>query len=137
MTHYEEGPLEVTVNARTFNLMRKGAQEAFEKEVGDLDYDEASHLVGAMVVRLAQGKSKGTATSTDNGLAIVDSEQDGKQAFVGFAQLMAKEFAPRIDDEREIILNVTRNRNLWETIRGRNPKITKTYHFRNEPPQYA
>lgn len=136
MTQHEQGqsPQEVTVNPRAFELMQKGSEQAFGKEVGDLSFDEASRLVGGIVMATTQG---GNGKVTSEGRVIVDSEADGQEALSGYGRQWAKEMAPHIDDERELVINVTRNKTLWDSIRRREPKVEHTFRFRNEPPQYA
>lgn len=136
MTQHEQaqGPQEVTVNPRAFDLMQRGAEQAFGKPVGELDFDEASRLVGGIVMATTQG---GSGKVSHEGRVVVDSEADGKEALAGYGRQMAREMAPRIDDERELVINVTRNKTLWDTIRRREPKVEHTFRFRNEPPQYV
>lgn len=139
MTQHEQpqAPTKVTeiiIDHRTFELMQRGSEQEFDKQVGELNFDEASILVGGVSIFFAQ---KGSGKVTHEGRTTIDSGADGREALEGHVRQTAREMAPHIDDERELVIKVTSNRTFLDAIRRRGPKIERTFSFRNEPPQYT
>jgi hypothetical protein len=136
MTHHEQ-PQAVQVlivNPSAFELVQAYSNQEFGRPVGELNFEEASRLVGSIMVTATQ---HGSGTLSQEGRVIIDSAADGPEAFAAFGRQSAREIASRIDDERELVINVVRNKTLWDAILRRKPKTEETFRFRNEPPQYA
>lgn len=117
-----------------FKILQQGSEDVFGKRIDDLNFDEASRLLGGAI--MASTSSTAGRVSRE-GKVIVDAIEDGQEALAGYGRQVAREIAPRIDDERELIINIVRNKTLWDTIRGRDPKVDQTLRYRNDPPQYA
>ncbi|HYH74837.1 MAG TPA: hypothetical protein VD735_02640 [Candidatus Saccharimonadales bacterium] len=73
----------------------------------------------------------------DGDRVVLDSEADGAEAPAGYGRQLAGELAPQIDDERGLVINVLRNKTLWDIVRRRTPQVGQTFQFRNDPPQYV
>lgn len=131
----EQDSIAVELNLRAFKLMQQGSEDLFSKKIDALNFDEASKLVGGVVMAIA-ASHKGRITNHD-GSVLVDSEADGLEAFEGYGRQKTKELAPQIDDERELVISVVRDKTIWDAVRGRKPKVEQEFRFRNEPPQYA
>ena len=136
MAQPNDAPLELTVNQDAFEFMQDFSEETFGKPVDELSFYEASRLIGGVLVEAAQGYSFGEGRTNDQ--TVVDSTEDGKEAFVGYVRQLAGEIDSQIDNEQEIVLHITRNPTLWELIRSRSrkPRTAQTYRFLNEPPQH-
>lgn len=102
--------IELAVNLPVFTLMQASSHEIFEKGIAELTFDEAARLVGGTMIALVSTMDKGKVTL--EGQTVIDAQQDGREAIEGYARQMANNMAPQVDDEREIILNVTRDRTL-------------------------
>jgi hypothetical protein len=124
----------VTVDPNALNILEKGSTHLFDKKLDELNFEQVSLLLGGLVMSMTQAEKSNVS---DEGRVIIDSELDGKEAIENYGIRAAKEFAPHIDDERTLIINVVRNKTLWETIRNREPKVLKTLRFQNEPIHYS
>lgn len=124
----------VTVNPRALSLLEKGSTALYDKKLEELNFDQASLLLGGLVMSVTQAEK---SRVSEEGRTIVDSELDGKEAIEGYGKEVARALAPHIDDERTLIINVVRNKTLWDVIRNREPKTVKTFRYQNEPTQYS
>ncbi len=135
---FPEGePLDLTVNPAVFKYLQEGATQHLGREFGALNFDEASQLLGSLVFNSLLNADGGTVDTYSGDRTVLDFQADGKDAMVGFGSRFAREIASNIDDERELIINVTRRKRLWHKVFRRQPKIEHTFRFRNEPPQYS
>jgi hypothetical protein len=129
--------IRVTVGQPQFEHMAETIRQAYGKEVDALSYDEAMFVIGSYFEGAASNLDYGTVEEGDR--TILDSNKDGKDAVKGYVNKMTEQWAPRIDDERELILNVVRKPTLWETIRSfnREGRLVRSYHYRGESPDLA
>jgi hypothetical protein len=119
-------PSIVQVGSEKLAQMDQEALTEYGKPVSEFSYDEAALVVSGMVCALRGGLVKNS-----DGRAIVDSTIDGESAFIGASEMLGRELAPKIDDEREITLEVFGNLSFWNFIRKRKPEVVATYSFKN------
>ena len=134
MSNPNSTPTEVFLGSDVYNTASIVAERHFGKQIDSLSFEEASHIVGALLVSSGP-ESKGVIKS--NGNVVVDSAEDGSEAFNNASRTIANELAPKIDDERTLIINLIKKPSLWEFIRGRQPKVIASHTYHDEPPQYA
>ena len=115
-------------------VIEERSTDLFDKKLEELDYEQASSLLGGLIMAITRSEN---TTVSDEGRVIVDSKMDGKDAVENYGVRMAEDLAPRIDDEQTLIINIVRNKTLWDTIRKREPKVLKTMRFKTEPVQYS
>ncbi|MGV9001655.1 MAG: hypothetical protein ACOH18_01730 [Candidatus Saccharimonadaceae bacterium] len=127
---------EVDVNADGFESLQEVSLNLFERQLTELSYEDAAFLVGGLIRGLTQSEGM-RVISTVNGRVVVDSKLDGKESMENFGMQQARELTPGIDDEGELIINVVRNKTVWDVIRNRKPKVIKTLRYKNEPMEHA
>lgn len=132
MKHEVSNQIQCTINENGLRMLTGLAQSAFGKEFDQMNFDEAARLFTSVLSLYGEG----TVTGPD-GRIIADSRLDGVQAASGVRRNIAKKYLPRIDDERELILSVIKNKSIWDKIRKRDPKTVQTFSFKNQPPEYA
>jgi hypothetical protein len=103
----------------------------FGKEVADLAYDEAATVVIGAMLKSFEGMETGTFEI--NGRTAVDIEQDGQQAFEGFASnKVAEQLILRVQRADEIVISVMRNKKVWERGKRIRKKVAdETYRYQN------
>lgn len=127
-----QSPQEAIVNPRAFELMQEASWGLHQKEFSELDYFEACGLLVRLVLEITQGSD---SEVRHDGLVVAESNADGREALAGHGHQLAHLMASRVNEETELIIHVARKRTFWDIIRRRRPKVVRTFHFRNEPPQ--
>jgi hypothetical protein len=139
MTDQFREPLvqELTVDEGAYNDLDYAALTAFGAPIAELSYVQAAALVTSTLLAGAAQEDGFPRTAFDHDSVVVDADEDGTPAFVGYSRRLAEQLAEHLDDEREIVISVRGARRFVDIMRGREPEITEKARFRTEPQQYA
>ena len=133
----DQSELVVQFNSSAMADFEQDVRANLGKEVGDLTNDEAMILATSGVIISMTRADRGTSLRDNIAGITIETDLDGQEAVKGAGEQKARELAPRIDDERKLVIKGLGKTTLADLVFRRTPKVAKTYEFSNHRPELA